>query len=924
MSRTTIPISLLLLATLLIPLQGGAQAPPSGSITVEELQRLIDAAGGGWVAGETSVSQLSPKEQRYRLGLVPEALDPALLSRMAARATPATATSLPPCIDWRDHNGNWTTPIRDQDRCGSCVAFGTLGAIESRLEIYHDDPNENPDLSEQHLFFCGGGDCENGWYPSAAMNFAQDIGVADEPCDPYDADEHACFPCLDWQDRVTKIHCWYSVSGREDVKSVLVNHGPVEAVMEVYEDFYFYAGGVYRYTEGDYKGGHAVTLVGYDDSGGYWIAKNSWGTGWGESGWFRADYGDVIYDFAYVPVFDQVPPGKARDVRPDGWSGPYTKDTTPSFRWDPADDDGCGIQGYYVAVDDWTPEGSGGNDWWVGNSTTFTVLSAPPEGEHIFAVTAVDVGDNANPTDTDQPGDAPYYTFYVDTTPPQSQVAPLPPESAASFTVSWSGSDAISGVISYDVQVRDEDSPWQDWKIDATGTSATFPGTPGHTYCFRSRARDQAGNEEAWPSNPDACTTVQMGDLLPGSVHLPLILHNYTYTPSPPPARYPDDPYYSSQWALEKVNAPTAWGISTGRSVHIAVLDTGTDLDHPDLADKARTDIDWDFANDDADADDDHGHGTHVSGIAAAATDNGLGVAGLGWEGMILPLKVLGANGYGSDTDLAAAIRYAADNGAGVINMSLGAPSDGGCPWYLQDAVDYAYAKGVVLVAAAGNHEGSTPNAEMCPANCEHVLGVAATERDDSVAAYSNYGTHVSVAAPGSSIFSTLMDSRYGNGSGTSMATPHVAGLAALLRARYPAYTPDQIASAILDNAEDLGAAGWNPYAGCGRIDAFQALSVGAHSTAPVCLEQVEPHAADTGGTSVNARFAAGEIIVSFRPGINAETASRRHGASAEFLSTIQAWRLWVPPGQERATLARLQADPAVARVDLNYLVSAQ
>ena len=212
----------------------------------------------------------------------------------------------------------------------------------------------------------------------------------------------------------------------------------------------------------------------------------------------------------------------------------------------------------------------------------------------------------------------------------------------------------------------------------------------------------------------------------------------------------------------------------------------------------------------------------------------------------------------------------------------------------------------------------------LCPANCDHVLGIAATEPDDSIADYSNYGTHVSVAAPGSRIYSTLIGGGYGNKWGTSMATPHVAGLAALLRAHRPFYTPDQIASAILDNAEDLGTAGWGPYAGCGRIDALQALAVGAHSTSPVCLEGQGVQRMDAPPLSTRAQFIPGEIIVSLDPGTRATEISQHYGASAEFLPSLKAWRLRVPAGEEEATLARLQADPAVAHADLNYPVYVQ
>ena len=395
--------------------------------------------------------------------------------------------------------------------------------------------------------------------------------------------------------------------------------------------------------------------------------------------------------------------------------------------------------------------------------------------------------------------------------------------------------------------------------------------------------------------------------------YLPLIVHAYT-TP-----RYPNDTYYYAQWALEKVGSPTAWGLSTGQDTLIAVLDTGADLDHPDLANKLRTDVDWDFVNGDATAEDDHGHGTHVSGIAAAETDNSEGVTGMGWETTLLPLKVLDANGDGDDANLAEAIRYAADNGADVINMSLGGL--GSCPTIVQQAVDYAYEKGIVLVAAAGNDLGNT---EMYPANCEHVLGVAATSSTDTHPSSSNYGNHVSVAAPGIGIYSTVRGGGYAGDSGTSMAAPHVAGLAALLINRYPSYTPDQIASAILDNAVDLGDSGWDQYFGCGRINAADALSMGAHSSSPICLQGVGPWSASTPLATTSAPFVPGEIILSFQPDVTKEQVILRYGARAEFLSAIQAWRLRVPPGQEQTILFQLQADPSVAYADLNHLVSAQ
>jgi len=409
------------------------------------------------------------------------------------------------------------------------------------------------------------------------------------------------------------------------------------------------------------------------------------------------------------------------------------------------------------------------------------------------------------------------------------------------------------------------------------------------------------------------------------TTYLPLVLRNLTLE------LHPNDTFYNQEWGLHVVEAPRAWYLSCGcPSALIAILDSGVDLAHPDLASKVRTDIDYDFVNGDAVADDDYGHGTHVAGIAGAATNNTTGVAGLGWEATLLPLKVLDANGSGSSDKLATAIRYAADNGAAVINMSLGGLTS--CLSTVQQAVDYAYNRGVVLVAAAGNH-GTQPNGEMFPANCNHVLGVAATEPDDRIASYSNYGNHVSVAAPGSEIYNTgwpgdsQADCRSGYCYkwGTSMATPHVAGLAALVRAHYPSYTPGQVASAILDNAEDLGASGWDPYYGCGRINAHRALSTGAHSSAPLCLG-TQPWSETTtrsGEAPAAAAFAPGEVIVSFQPGAKVGATALRLDAAAEFLPTLGVWRLHVRPGQEEAALAQLQADPAVIYAELNYLVSA-
>lgn len=295
----------------------------------------------------------------------------------------------------------------------------------------------------------------------------------------------------------------------------------------------------------------------------------------------------------------------------------------------------------------------------------------------------------------------------------------------------------------------------------------------------------------------------------------------------------PNDLYYNSQWALNNtgqtggtpdadINAPEAWNLHTGSSsVVIAVIDTGVDLDHPDLAAKitSGSQAGYNYITPGSPPDDDNNHGSHVAGIAAASTNNGIGIAGVSWGAEIMPLKILDSAGSGGTYNLSLAIKYAADHGAKVINMSLGGGCGSGWP-DVEEAVNYAVSKGVVLVAASGNVGSSTV---YCPAAINGVIAVGATDSGDVRAYYSNYGLALDVVAPGSSIYSTIPGG-YGYKSGTSMASPHVAGLAALLRSFAPSLTPDQVQSIIQNTTDDLGVAGWDQYYGYGRINAWHAL----------------------------------------------------------------------------------------------------
>ncbi len=282
----------------------------------------------------------------------------------------------------------------------------------------------------------------------------------------------------------------------------------------------------------------------------------------------------------------------------------------------------------------------------------------------------------------------------------------------------------------------------------------------------------------------------------------------------------PNDSYWSYQWNMNLIGAPAAWDVVTGSSaITVAVVDTGIDLDHPEFA--GRIVQGWDFVNWDPYPDDDNWHGTHVAGIAGAQGNNGTGIAGVAWNVKILPFKVLDSEGSGYDYNVASAIASAADMGAKVINLSLGGPSSS----VMADAVDYAYRKGCFLVAAAGN-EGS--NQVLYPAAYTQVVAVSAVNCYSGATWYSNYGPEIEVAAPGGdyygAILSTIPDKTYGYAQGTSMATPHVAGLAALIWSVNPSLTAAQVRYCITSTAVDLGAPGRDPYYGYGVINAAEAL----------------------------------------------------------------------------------------------------
>ncbi|MEM7127460.1 MAG: S8 family serine peptidase [Chloroflexota bacterium] len=277
-------------------------------------------------------------------------------------------------------------------------------------------------------------------------------------------------------------------------------------------------------------------------------------------------------------------------------------------------------------------------------------------------------------------------------------------------------------------------------------------------------------------------------------------------------------------YAHRLLSLPTAWDYTMGSTdIVIAILDTGITSDHPEFS--GRILQGYDFYNNDDDPEDDHGHGTHVTGIAAAAVNNAIGAAGVCGGCSILPVKVLNENNAGTWSGVASGIIFATDQGADVIVMSLGSTSG---TQVVENAIQYAREHDVVITAAMGNTNSSR---DFFPAAYDGVIGVVATDRNDNRWVLSNYGTYVDVSAPGHVIYSTFndLDNMYDGHtfmSGTSMATPHVGGLAGLIRSLSPSLSNDEVAQIIEDTAVDLGTQGWDEHFGYGRIDPTASLAM--------------------------------------------------------------------------------------------------
>ncbi|WP_458205538.1 S8 family serine peptidase [Haladaptatus sp. NG-SE-30] len=285
----------------------------------------------------------------------------------------------------------------------------------------------------------------------------------------------------------------------------------------------------------------------------------------------------------------------------------------------------------------------------------------------------------------------------------------------------------------------------------------------------------------------------------------------------------PNDPKFDQQYAPQQVGSDQAWDTTLGdSSVTIAVVDTGAQYDHPDLAGNYKSDPGYDFVDSDSDpypdVPQDEYHGTHVSGCAAAVVDNGTGVAGQGNSSLING-RALDENGSGSTSDIADAVEWATDQGADIINMSLGG---GGYTSTMKNGVSYAQNNGVLTICAAGNDGTSSVS---YPAAYSECMAISAVDDNENLASFSNYGSEIELAAPGVNVLSTTTETRgsYEELSGTSMATPVTSGVAGLTLAQWSSLTNSELRNHLKNTAEDIGLS--SDQQGSGQVNAYTAVT---------------------------------------------------------------------------------------------------
>ena len=299
------------------------------ALSLQQLKDALKSAGSPWeMDPQTEMAQLTEDERRIRLGFTPPPTEMSLEKAIAISdravvlspsqiAAEATAIAAPTAYDLRDVGGkNFTTPVKNQGGCGSCVAFGTIAVLETTAKFERSDPDLNLNLSEAEMFYCHakeeGRNCSNGWWPDNAFKKAKEKGITFEEYFPYTAGDQNCNLQGAWRDYQATPTGHGKLETRAAIKQWISTHGSVTGCFIVYQDFFSYRSGVYQHVSGEAAGGHCVEILGYNDAQGCWICKNSWGSNWGEGGYFRIAYGQCNIE---------------------SWSGPYGVDSVSLRMW---------------------------------------------------------------------------------------------------------------------------------------------------------------------------------------------------------------------------------------------------------------------------------------------------------------------------------------------------------------------------------------------------------------------------------------------------------------------------------------------------------------------------------------------------------------------------------------------------------------
>ncbi|MFA5033140.1 MAG: Ser-Thr-rich GPI-anchored membrane family protein [bacterium] len=333
----------------------------TGKVNVVNLNTFLKQKGAKWTAGENQFSKMTLEEKKAYLGTIPST------EQIPEKQVKVLKADIPAAFDWRNKDGiNWMPPIRDQKSCGSCWAFSAVGVVEALINIAENNPDLDYNLSEQTLVTCSGAGSCGGGQPIKAFSFIQSTGIPTEACDPYTASDDGCSRCTDWATQVKKISSYSSVSGA-NLKTVLLEN-PLSVTMEVYEDFYNYENGIYTYDYGGFMGYHAIVLIGWDDANSCWIARNSWGTSWGQGGYFKISYANGAA-FPGAPIDANYQPSSAVVVTTPNGGEKLIKDNVYTIRWSCGATDNLNIDLYKGGVFNSTivsgTANTGSYDWTV-------------------------------------------------------------------------------------------------------------------------------------------------------------------------------------------------------------------------------------------------------------------------------------------------------------------------------------------------------------------------------------------------------------------------------------------------------------------------------------------------------------------------------------------------------------------------------